>query len=237
MEKSEQHEKLKHHIDTIKTTLDSENSLSQNAYEIMKIAIRELIIQPGDIFLEQEIADILDISRTPTREALIRLDYEGWIEMKPRRGLIVSQIKAEEISEITLVNMVLEGIAAHEATSNITKDQLNHLIHLTELQSEHAKNMNHVEYVKVDHQFHTSIVKWSNNVKLINTIENLSDQVYRARLYTIDDRSDLTQSINEHKALIAAMQSKNKETARLTMEIHRKNGTKEILKILKDINH
>ncbi len=74
-----------------------EYRLPQRAYHIIRIAIRDLILPPGKTILEREMAEILDMSRTPVREALVRLETEGVVRLIPRRGFIVKPIEKEDL--------------------------------------------------------------------------------------------------------------------------------------------
>src|ERR1700692_3831326 len=71
---------------------DRDTKLAQKAYSALRSAITYLRLSPGQAYREREIVDALGISRTPVREALVRLEVEGWIRINPRRGFCVSPI-------------------------------------------------------------------------------------------------------------------------------------------------
>jgi len=114
----------------------------------------------------------------------------------------------------------------------LSNEQLDFLEELTMKQEEHLFNNDLNGYVDIDHQFHGLITDNSQNTVLINMLENYSDQLFRARLYTIKGREFPTRSVNEHRAIIAAIRAENGSAARKLMEKHRHRGNKEIVRII-----
>src|SRR5699024_6542444 len=96
-------------------------------YEIVRIAIRELKLPPGVMLLERELAEVLEVSRTPIREALVRLEGEKLIKLIPRRGFKVEPINLQDLKEIYTVLESLEGLACELATVNIDTEGMEQL--------------------------------------------------------------------------------------------------------------
>ncbi|OEH90124.1 hypothetical protein ATO00_06565 [Loigolactobacillus coryniformis subsp. coryniformis] len=209
------------------------NSLTQQAYLVILKAIRNLYLEPGKSFLEREITDLLEMSRTPVHEALIRLEMEGWLKVIPRKGFKVEPILRRIIIEISEITEVLDGLAVELATNIISNEELDRLDRLIDKQEEAMYNKNLKTYVAVDQEFHNLIVDQSRNNRLIKAMANYSDQLYRARLYTINARKLPIQSIQEHRAIVAAIRAKNKIAARELMQGHRHRGSLEIADIIK----
>ncbi|WP_373893729.1 GntR family transcriptional regulator [Virgibacillus sp. CBA3643] len=212
-----------------------EPRLPQRAYHIIRTAIRNLKLAPGKTFLERETAELLGMSRTPIREALVRLQTEGMITLVPRRGFIINPIKKDDLKEIYEITESLDGLAVELATNEITKDELQHLKELIAQQKESLSKNNLYNWSLLDDQFHADIIKYANNTRLTNVIDIHSDQLYRARLYTINNRPTPHRSVTEHQAIIACMEAQNPEAARLGMHSHRKRALFEILKALEEI--
>lgn len=210
----------------------NEDRLPQQAYIIIQKAIRNLQLQPNEAFLEREIIDMLEMSRTPVREALIRLEMDRWIRLTPRKGFSVEPIIKENIEQICQIAEALDGVAAELATLNIEEKQLDMLDSLIARQEKCLDENNLKAYLDADNQFHQLIVEYSRNERLQNIMDSHSDQLYRARLFTINERKLPVRSIKEHKAIVAAMRAEDSKAAQLLMHSHRHRGGQEILGII-----
>lgn len=213
--------------------LDKEARLPQRAYLAIRNAIRHLKLQPGQTVLEREMAEILGMSRTPVREALVRLEMEGWVRLVPRRGFTVAPLVADDLQQIYEVVESLDGIAGQLATMRATDDQLQHLEKLVMEQEKALENGELLAWTELDDQFHSHIVDMANNPRLRGIMDSQSDQLYRARLYTISRRPIPTRSVLEHKAILTVMKARQAEAARILLQSHRHRARNEILKVLR----
>ena len=110
--------------------------LAQHAYEAVRDAIEHGQLAPGDRISEYKTADWLNISRTPAREGLLRLEAEGLLTHHPRRGLIVASIDDEALKEVFVAREVLERALAGQAARNASGPELDGLLRLTEEEPE-----------------------------------------------------------------------------------------------------
>lgn len=224
-------QKVQQDLEPIITNI-TERKLPQRAYQILRLAIRNLKLSSGKTILEREIAEVLGMSRTPVREALIRLQTEGVVTLIPRKGFEVEPIEAKDLREIYEVVEMLEGLAAKLSTDTISEEQLSDLEMLIEHQ-EIAINENDLEeWARLDNLFHFKIIEYAENKRLSNVIDVHADQLYRARLITINKRPLPFQSIVEHRAILACMRAKDGDAAQTTMQSHRKRARNEILKAI-----
>ncbi|MBZ5202554.1 GntR family transcriptional regulator [Planomicrobium chinense] len=212
----------------------NEDRLPQQAYIVIQKAIRNLQLQPNEAFLEREIIEMLEMSRTPVREALIRLEMDRWIRLIPRKGFTVEPIVKENIEQLCQIAEALEGVAAELATLHISEEQLEILDSLIANQEKYLKENNLKAYLDIDNQFHNLIVESSRNERLKNIMDSHSDQLYRARLSTINERELPVRSIKEHRAIVAAMRAQDSKAAQLLMHSHRHRGGQEILRIIEN---
>lgn len=226
---------MEYPLHKIKETIDhiEDYKLPQQAYLILKSAIRELILSPGSMFLEREITAFLEMSRTPVREAFVRLETEGLIRLVPRKGFVVEPIRPEDLQEIYSVIVALDGIAAEAATEHATYKDIQKLQHMIDEQLEALDHEDLERWSKLDDLFHRRILKLASNQRLSNTYETFDDQCHRARLYTIHQRPLPTQSIQEHKAIVACMIANNEQAAKYVMQEHRNRSHIEILNVLR----
>jgi GntR family transcriptional regulator, rspAB operon transcriptional repressor len=219
------------------STLDvnGESRLPQRAYLAIRNAIRHLQLPPGRTVLEREMAEILGMSRTPVRESLVRLETEGWVRLIPRRGFIVAPLVADDLQQIYEVVESLDGVAGRLATDRATHEELNQLEHLIEKQEKALELNDLLAWTDLDDQFHNYIVDLAQNPRLRGIVDSQSDQLYRARLYTIKFRPKPTHSVIEHKAILAVMRAGEPEAVRTMLQSHRYRARKEILEALQSM--
>jgi GntR family transcriptional regulator, rspAB operon transcriptional repressor len=219
------------------STLDvnGESRLPQRAYLAIRNAIRHLQLPPGKTVLEREMAEILGMSRTPVRESLVRLETEGWVRLIPRRGFIVTPLVADDLQQIYEVVESLDGAAGRLATNRATHEELNQLEHLIEEQEKALELNDLLTWTDLDDQFHNYIVDLAQNPRLRGIVDSQSDQLYRARLYTIEFRPKPTHSVIEHKAILAVMRAGEPEAVRTMLQAHRHRARNEILKALQSM--
>ncbi|MGO4889991.1 GntR family transcriptional regulator [Anaerobacillus sp. MEB173] len=234
LDQSELNKELELYIATLK---DLDNyRLPQRAYHIIRLAIRDLILAPGRTILEREMAETLEMSRTPVREALVRLETEGMVRLVPRRGFIVEPIAKDDLMEIYEIVETMDGLAVEKATEEIHGNEIIQLEQLIEQQEMMLKETNLKKWAMLDDQFHNLIIKFARNKRLNSVIDIYSDQLYRARLFTINHRPMPNKSIIEHKAIIACMKAGDGAAARMVMQSHRNRARNEIIDAIGIIN-
>lgn len=212
-----------------------EYRLPQRAYHIVRLAIRDLILPPGKTILEREMAEALQMSRTPVREALVRLETEGMVRLIPRRGFIVEPIEREDLKQIYEIVERLDGLAVSLATVKVGKEEIDQLESLIEQQEEALEQNNLKKWAVLDDEFHNLIIDYAKNKRLRTVIDSHSDQLYRARLFTINHRPLPFHSIVEHKAIISCMKAKDSNAASVLMQSHRNRARNEILTAVEKI--
>ncbi|TYS62392.1 GntR family transcriptional regulator [Bacillus infantis] len=201
----------------------------QRAYHIVRMAIRDLVLSPGKAILEREIAEVLQMSRTPVREALVRLETEGMVRLIPRKGFIVEPIEKEALNEIYEIVETMDGLAVEKAAGKVRKEELQQLGILIEKQEKALMKMDLKEWAILDDAFHSLLIEYAGNKRLSSIVDIHSDQLYRARLYTINNRPVPTKSIVEHKAILSCIEAGDGAAARMVMQSHRKRARTEII--------
>ncbi len=204
--------------------------LWEGVYQILREAIVEGDLLPGEHLAEQQLAEELGVSRTPVREALRRLALEGFVVMVPRRGSYVAGLSLKDMNDVFELRMALEGLGAYLAAQRITPQEL---IAVRESQAQlevaiAANDQN--EVISADTRFHSLIYAASRNRRLIHIIGNLSDQIQGFRLKSLFAPGRLRDTAREHKRLIMALERRDGLVARRLAEEHVRQAEVSILR-------
>jgi DNA-binding GntR family transcriptional regulator len=209
------------------------NSKKEFAYQKIKEKILNNILKPGTILNERELCDDLNISRTPIREALLKLANDGLIEILPNRGAFVSNITYEMITESYSIREVLEGLAARLFCICATDEEINDLQEKLFLLEESYRNNDIENFVKYDKEFHNIILIGSKNKKLKGIMENIKNQVERITNLTKKDFKRAEITLDHHKKIFAEIQKHNPVEAENLMKIHINDSKEYHIKNLK----
>ena len=183
--------------------------------------------------MEIHLANRLGVSRTPIREAIRKLELEGLVTMIPRRGAEVAQITEKNMSDVLEVRRALDALCVELACDRITQEELNSLKQACE-DFEIAVNTRDVKRIaQADVELHDIIVRATGNDRLIQLVNNLSEQMYRYRFEYIKDTSQHERLVEEHRIIYQAIVDKDKETASRAAKIHIDNQKKAIMRQLR----
>ncbi len=218
---------------TIRERKKSGESLSDRAYRDLKKRILENSLSPGHQYMEQEVAELLDMSRTPTREALIRLSNEGLVEIRPRHGMRIKPVSLQDMREIYQVLTALESTAAELAARNGLTDEEDASLRRSVDDMEHALKADDLEaWAEADQRFHRMLVEFSDNGRLIALVGMFFDQSHRVRMLTLRLRPKPVASIEDHRAVMEAIARGDADEARRRHRIHREKSGKMLIDIL-----
>lgn len=207
-----------------------------DAYERLKAEILENRMPAGFQATEPEIALKMGMSRTPVREALLRLEAEGLVELIPRRGARVLPISLDDMREIYEILTVLEPDVAYRlAQANLDKAALHELEQATEDMEQALADGDLDAWAAADNQFHRKLLALHGNKRLMNFVRTICDQAHRARMMTLRLREKPERSTHEHRAVMTYILQGDAEKARDTFRAHRENSAKELLRILEDL--
>lgn len=206
-----------------------------DAYERLKDEILQNRMPPGFQAPEPEIALRLGMSRTPVREALIRLEASGLIELVPRRGARVLPVSPTDMREIYEILTALEPeAAAGLARSRPTADMLSGLVEATD-QMEAALQRSDLEaWAAADDSYHRRLLALNENRRLSSFVSSLFDQAHRVRMITLRLRELPLESTREHREILHHIQAGNVEVTRTVFRHHRERAAKELLSILEN---
>lgn len=202
----------------------NEIATSNTAIAIEKL--RSLIFSgqlgAGTDHLESELAARLGMSRTPVREALLRLEAQGLLEVRPRKGVRITSLSPHDMAEVYDVLTELESLAAaNAAQAGLTDVELAGLSDAVTQMDTALSAQNRETWAAADDAFHTELVRLGGNQRLQRIAEMMSDQVRRARLVTLYMRPEPSASNNDHRAVLDAIRSGDPDRARMVHRTHR----------------
>lgn len=196
------------------------NSLHERVAATLREEIFGGMLAPGSFIDEVVLCERLKISRTPLREALKVLSAEGLVRHEPRRGCFVNEVTEQDLDEIFPVIALLEGRCAFEAARNASDTDLVVLQTLHDKLQAHAEARRIVDYYQTNHAIHEAIITLANNRWLAQVIGDLRKILKLARLQGLHAPGRLTQSLNEHLAVFAALKARDCEGAEAAMRTH-----------------
>jgi len=206
------------------------SSLVDQAYEAIRRRILDNVFPPGYQALEGELAQALGISRTPVREALIRLQKEGLVSVVPRHGMRVLPVSPTDMAEIYAVLTALECAAAEmAATRRPGEEELRPLTQATRDMDRALKADDLDAWAAADERFHRKLVELAGNRMLRETVENFWDRAHRARMVTLRMRPKPVNSTKEHTALVERLRAGDAKGAVEVNRAHRARASGELL--------
>ncbi len=202
----------------------TETSISVRVYEAIREAITETNlyeIEPADLRLdERELAARLGVSRTPIREALVRLEHEGLVTSIPRRGYLIARKSKAELIEIIYTWAALESMAARLAAQNADDASIASLREIFAGFEGERLAAELDEYSEANLRFHQRIIELSGFETLRRTAEGILIHMRAIRHRTIGENKRFERSIVDHRHIIEAIEQRDAELAERLVRDH-----------------
>ena len=206
---------------------------TEQAYEQIKQRILSNALPPGTQVLEQQLADDLGMSRTPVREAAMRLAREGLVEVRPRHGIRVLPISAADMREIYEILTALESAAAEAcARRGLSEAEIEQLMDAVEDMDRALAAEDLEGWAAADEAFHRALTGLGGNGRLQALVDTIWDQAHRARMVTLRLRPKPKGSNDAHRELVAAIIARDGDTARRLHRQHRQESGDLLVDIL-----
>jgi DNA-binding GntR family transcriptional regulator len=197
------------------------------AFEFLKRRISTGAFRPGAPLRQRALAREIGVSLTPVREAIRRLQAEGYLAGEAHRTLRVKDATAEEVREVYAIRAVLEGYAAGLASARLGAADVRDLAALLDEMSGVAGHGWTRRYRALDEQFHMRLYAAAGNRLLHTMIGDLWRRYPRDVLWTVPGR--LRHSVREHRAILAALRAANVRRAEALMRRHIETSMDEVL--------
>jgi len=208
-------------------------SLADEAYAAIKAEIVTNRLPPGAQRLEEELAVQLGMSRTPVREAIIRLEREGLVEIVPRRGMRVRALTKRDVREITEVLTCLETQAAERLAGRRLAPQEIARLEQAIADMDAALEAEDMDaWAQADYGFHRLLIELCGNRHLEEIAMNFLDKAHRFRLLTMPYRARPVYSNVNHAAVVEAIRRGDAQTAVDIHRAHKRRWARELSEIL-----
>lgn len=208
-------------------------SSSQRAIQELRERIFSGELSAGSDHLESELANLLDMSRTPVREALLTLESQGLLELRPRKGVRILPLSPDDMGEIYDVLTELEGLSAEQAAAaGYDEKDLAFLARAIDDMDKAIAASDLDAWAEADDRFHAELVKLGRNSRIEVVVGMMSDQVRRARMTTLFMRPLPTKSNEDHRKVYDAIRSGEARKARETHREHRQHAKSIIVELL-----
>lgn len=207
-------------------------SLRRLLTEELKEAILAGKLAPGERLSEEKLASSLNVGRVPLREALRRLEAEGYITFLSTSEIMVSKPTIEDLEDYYSIASVLEGLAARLAVERAQPEEISRLRELHQLLREAYKEKDPERYFEANSSFHRFIAEMARNERLHRLIDEMRHEIQKTRILSLHLPQRLDYSMREHDQILDAFLKRNSELAEATVVRHLQNQMEALVKIL-----
>lgn len=192
--------------------------IKDEAYDLISKKIISGELKPKTRIRINEMSEALGISRTPVREAILRLEDEGLILSKANRWTMVAPINIDETLNIYPIISSLEQLALKIGFSNINDEVIEELENINENIKKIQSKKNHIKILELDQAFHKEIIDLAQNSEIDSLLDGLKRKVSRVDIYFFENDSHKMSSFDEHAEIIKYLKKKDLEKALLAIE-------------------
>ena len=205
-------------------------SIKEYAYRIIRENILNMVLTPGTKISEKEISDELSISRTPVREAFIRLSQQALVEIFPQRGTYISKINTNQIIEFKFLRLTLDQAVMKLACKNFPENMKLKLQHCLAKQEICVKTNNYDQFFELDNKLHCLIFTGCEKPNIWKIIQETNLNYVRSRILDLRTRqTEINLLFKQHQTLVEAIIQSDEQLGYETI-------TEHINKVIGDIN-
>lgn len=219
-----------------KTSSQKPAALNEWTYQYLKEKILNLEIAPGQQIHIEDFMENLKVSRTPIREAFLRLASEGLVDVKPRVGYFVVEITEDDIRDLFEVRELIETRAARKASELLTDEDIHNIAQLLKESEEAVENNDFEIFLENEIQFHEYLQKHILNRRFISFMDSINDLTYRERKLSIKSTENIKQTLVEHRRILEALQKRDAQLTEWFMGEHIHNVCNRLIEIVKNLN-
>jgi DNA-binding GntR family transcriptional regulator len=208
-------------------------SRADEVYEQLKRDVAEFKLVPGDRFTENELSERLGVSRTPVRQALFRLQQEGFVEVLFRSGWRVLPFDFDQFEQLYDLRMVLETTAVHRICADDVRVEHELLVQLAAIWLVPApeRSSDTVQVAQWDEQFHCALVAAAGNPEMTRVHSDVTDRIRIIRRLDFTKQVRVDATYDEHARILKAVQRKRADEAAMLLRAHIASSQAEVRKI------
>jgi len=196
------------------SSIPSENSLSNQAYQRLHSEIITCVLKPGQVVSERELAQRYAVSKTPMREALSQACHDGFIQRLPGRGYIITPITIQDIRALFDLRLILEVAAAERAAQHPASELITRLRDMAEAKYELDEPESHISFLQTNRAFHLTLAEAAVNYRMVDLLNGLFNEMERLFHLGLRLRDSSEEMRREHQDLVTALENGDIETAR-----------------------
>jgi len=207
-------------------------------FELVLNKLRDAIIDgtllPNEQLKTSDLAEEMGVSRTPVREALLRLEDEGLVETQPYRGAIVAPFSVEGVRGAYELLSVIEGLSGRKAAETVNDQACEELEDIL-IEMQQALNRQEYDvYYNCNYRFHSKISNWYENEKAQEILHQLWNYTRRLRQQYPSSSKRLAGAMNEHRAILAALRKHDGQRVESLLQQHGENSVSELMRRIQD---
>lgn len=215
---------------TLPATNPRETTRAETAYRRIKAAIFDFLLLPGEGFTESDMAQRLEMSRTPVREALFRLELEGYVQVAFRSGWSVAPFDFRKLEELYDLRVVLECAAVDRLCAMVPMPDLGPL-KAAWLVPEKDRLTDTQDASALDEAFHSTLVSAAGNLQMARVHADVTDGIRIVRRLDFTQPPRIAATYEEHAKILRAVLARRAEPAKLLLRSHIEGSKAEVRKI------
>lgn len=201
-----------------------EKSLKEKSYHVIKEMILTGKLDNNVIHNEKTFSDLLGVSRTPVREAMLELGKENIVSYIPGKGLKINIFTKNVIRDAYEIRKLVEGLIINKICNNIDKKDLTKIEILLKKQINYYENIDEISFIEIDKEFHLYLSSLQDNDQIKSILLNLRDQQHLMGIQAVkNNKKRMLQVIDEHMAIFSALKKGDQKKSYNLMMQHLSN--------------
>ncbi|MCV3211520.1 GntR family transcriptional regulator [Mesorhizobium sp. YC-39] len=210
-------------------------NLAERAYEEIKRRIFDFILMPGDRLSESDLAQQIEVSRTPLRQALQQLQHEGFVEALPKVGWLIRPLDFEKFDELYDFRILIECFAARELCTTVKDRSALRTLALIWSVPAAERLQDAMKVSALDEAFHQTIVESTGNREMMRTHREITERIRIIRRLDFTKDNRVTATYDEHAVILVALQGGRPDEAQQLLTSHIEISKREVRQITLDM--